>query len=91
MEAKHGGKFMNGFFWGMVFGALLFFLFGTKRGRKILKNLSEEGIDVFENLENMESQDEYEDDVEESPRENGINHKQESTQTKRFFKGIKKR
>ncbi len=43
--------FTTGFFWGIVFGAIGVFLFGTKKGNKLKKYLSEHGEKVFEEFE----------------------------------------
>ena len=43
-SGQGGGKFINGFLLGALIGAGVVFLLGTKKGKKLLKNLSEDGI-----------------------------------------------
>lgn len=64
-EASHA-KFGNGFMWGMAVGALLVLLFTTKKGRKILKVLSEEGFEKMKHWEGkIEDLDLSDDEIEE--------------------------
>ena len=59
---NQGGKFINGFLLGALIGAGAVFLLGTKNGKKILKNLSEDGIgnitDILEQAGELEEDDE---------------------------------
>lgn len=51
-NATHqGGGFFNGFMWGLFVGGLAVFLLGTKKGRKLLKLISEEGLEGLAELE----------------------------------------
>lgn len=54
----HDNRFFNGFIIGLILGAAVVFLFGTKRGKKILKTISEEGLEnitkVLEEIEDEE-------------------------------------
>ena len=45
---KHGKNGGSAFFWGLIVGALLASLLTTKKGRQILKDLIELGIEMFE-------------------------------------------
>lgn len=45
---NHGGGFINGFLWGAIIGALVVFLLGTKKGKNILKLISEESLELSE-------------------------------------------
>lgn len=45
--------FMSGFILGVIVGAVGIFLLGTKRGKKLLKILSEEGIEGMSELEEL--------------------------------------
>lgn len=57
-----GNRFFDGFLWGLIIGGGLVFLFGTKRGKRIIKMISEEG---FENIsELLENQIDKEEDLE---------------------------
>lgn len=91
-ENKSGG---NAFMWGLIIGGLLVYLLTTKRGKKILQQLSEVGLEVLENISSVEDTDEYVDeDIDEVPDENteatSANGNGDS-QPRRFFKGVKKR
>lgn len=44
MNNQNGGRFMDGFILGLVVGGGAVFLFGTEKGKKILKALNEEGV-----------------------------------------------
>jgi hypothetical protein len=64
-EESHA-KFGNGFVWGMAVGALLVLLFTTKKGRRILKVLSEEGFEKMKHWEGkIEELDLSDDEIEE--------------------------
>ena len=43
----------SGFLFGVLIGVLLTLLFTTKKGRKILKTITDEGIDKITNLEDL--------------------------------------
>lgn len=63
-----GSKFLTGFMWGAIIGGGLAFLLGTKKGKKILKAISEEGFGLSELL-NQEKGLEDEEDEEIVPEE----------------------
>ncbi len=91
---EHRKSSSNAFLWGMIIGGIIVYLFTTKRGKRILKQLSEMGFETLENISEFEGADEYTneetDEVEENQEElheNGNGH----SPRKRFFKGIKKR
>jgi hypothetical protein len=48
----HGGP--NGFIMGALLGGALVYLVGTPKGRRILKEVSENGIEFLENIESIE-------------------------------------
>lgn len=48
-----GGKFFNGLVVGLVIGAALMFLLSTKKGKKILKMLTEEGLEGVSGIEEL--------------------------------------
>jgi gas vesicle protein len=41
-------KLFTGFFFGVIFGLLAVFLFGTKQGKKVSKKLTKQGMDRVE-------------------------------------------
>lgn len=45
-----GGKFLDGFFWGAVLGGGAAYVLSTKKGRDIVKELIQEGVNVLENM-----------------------------------------
>lgn len=47
---KSGGNFFSGFLLGTLVGAGLVFLFGTEKGKKVLKAISEEGAENISNI-----------------------------------------
>lgn len=49
--SQQSGGFMNGFLLGIIVGGAVIFLFVTKKGRKLLKVLTEEGFDGISQLE----------------------------------------
>ena len=50
---QHHSGFMAGFVIGVVVGAVIIFLIATKKGKKILKLLSEEGLEGVAELEEL--------------------------------------
>ncbi|PIP74276.1 MAG: hypothetical protein CO135_03930 [Candidatus Levybacteria bacterium CG_4_9_14_3_um_filter_35_16] len=94
-NSSHNNRSFNGFLIGLIFGAVIVFLFATKRGKKILKLISEEGLDnitnVLENMEDEEMMDQdFVEDGPESKKSNGESKLQEATaetrKQHRFFK-----
>ena len=91
----NNGRFSNGFLLGLVIGGGAVFLLGTKTGKKLLKEFSENGIEgINELLEEVEV-GEYEDEkeVETTPshqeEESQIAEdkpEEKKTEKKRFFK-----
>lgn len=89
MNNHNGPGFMAGFMWGIILGGGAAFLLGTKRGKNILKALSEGGLELSEFLEEIEEEPE-EKTQEYNPETNG--NKSEKTSTvRRFFRGIPKK
>lgn len=88
-----GGGFMNGFFLGVIVGAAIVFLLATKKGKQILKTLTENGFEGMSELTDMLEEDE--EAVEEGYTQNGeapVAESQVATRKpiKRFFHGIRK-
>jgi gas vesicle protein len=61
-EHHKGGGLSTGFLLGVVVGVIITLLLTTKRGKKILKMITDEGISKISNLEDMVGDmiDEYE-------------------------------
>lgn len=64
MSHKGGSGFGNGLIVGMIFGAILVLLFTTKKGRKILRLLSEEGFEKVKDWEHILDELELDDNEE---------------------------
>jgi gas vesicle protein len=47
---KSSGNFFSGFIIGALVGAAIVFFLGTKKGKKLLRIISEEGMDNLNNL-----------------------------------------
>lgn len=97
-------RFFDGFLLGVIIGSLAVYLFGTKSGKKLVKVLSEQGLegisDLMENqeLENMEEEFEDEspeviEEIKNKARAEKVNlgnepHIAEKAPKKRFFKRL---
>lgn len=46
----NSNKFLDGFLWGLLIGGTAVFLFGTKKGNKILKTITQEGTQGLNNV-----------------------------------------
>ena len=53
MENKKGSNFGNGFLLGALVGGAIVFAVGTKKGRRILKALTEEGIEGVSEINDL--------------------------------------
>lgn len=47
---NNNSKFRDGFLLGAVLGGILVFALGTEKGRKLVKVITEEGMDGFDNV-----------------------------------------
>lgn len=95
-NGKSGGNFLGGFLLGFLIGGLVVFLLGTKKGKKILKTISEEGLDnlsnILEKTDGAGDLDEvYEEEEEAMPKGQSITKESIGKKTKRFFKGVSRR
>lgn len=95
MENNRDSKFLTGFIWGAVIGAGIVFLLGTKKGKKLLKTISEEGISSLSDLLEQTEESEYDvsnnSNQEQEKKTNGeLNHeiKEENKKPsiRRFFR-----
>lgn len=50
---RNESNFVSGLFWGAALGTAAMFLFGTKKGRKFKKYLTEHGHNILEELEEI--------------------------------------
>ncbi|MCL4418888.1 hypothetical protein M1146_02165 [Patescibacteria group bacterium] len=81
MNNNSGNRFFDGFLWGAIIGGGLVFLLGTKKGKKLLKTVTEEGVEglseILEAQMNDGLSDEEEEDSEDEEME--TNSAEEST------------
>lgn len=99
-KEKHHGP--NGFVMGALLGGALVYLVGTPKGRRILKEISEHGIEFLEKVESIEDLanlewDDLEQDDEYFVEDKPIRASSASTpsvrrsaSSRRFFRGVKK-
>jgi gas vesicle protein len=92
---KSGNNFLGGFLLGVLVGAVIVFLLATKKGKKILKAISDDGLDnisgILEKVNKTTGLDEMYDEEEPVPQRRIIAVKEvveERPKTRRFFKGI---
>src|SRR5579859_1325299 len=94
-------NFMNGFVTGALLGGGLVFLFGTKTGKKLLKIISEEGLENMSSLSEL-LEDKFADGmtVEEEGEVIGTTDEKDDepssvgkiqSSAKHFFRGVKKK
>lgn len=97
-SSGQAGKFFNGFLLGLLVGGAVVFLLGTKKGKKLLKAISEEGIDsisdILEEAERTEDLDEVSTDAPSTSlramagKSEGQRKNFEKPKARRFFRGI---
>lgn len=65
-DNNHGGV-GNGFLWGLIVGGAVVFLLGTKKGKKLLKSITEEGLEGIGDIADLIGDDaeSYEEEEEE--------------------------
>ena len=96
MNEKHGS---NGFLMGLLIGSAVGALVSSKKGRKILKDLADYGLEYVGNTINLEdietilNEDEEEMMSGELTTEEGVvaDEKPSTSIKKRLFKGIRKK
>ncbi len=97
---QNNNKFINGFLLGALIGAGVVFLFGTKKGKRLLKTISEEGLGNFSKIldeANVSEEINENKEIKEILPEKDIAVEQTSTfeeerpRARRFFKGIARR
>lgn len=90
-NSNSGSKFINGFLLGALIGAGVVFLLGTKKGKKLLKAISEEGLGNISNILEEEKVDDIDDLDEDKEVEKVIPSEEVRPKVRRFFRGIAKR
>ncbi len=93
---RSGSNFFGGFLLGFLIGGLAVFLLGTKKGKKILKTISEEGLDNLSNIlekagEAGNLDEVYEEEEEAAPEKQASVKENIGGKPKRFFKGVARR
>ena len=91
-----GNNFFGGFLLGLLVGGFLVFVLGTKKGKRLLKVISEEGLDnisnILEEADKTEDLDEVNEEEEEIAPKRKVIIKERSVEEKakprRFFRGI---
>lgn len=101
-DTNHNG---SSFLFGALIGGGIVFLLGTKKGKQLLKVITEEGLDGIANIGDIveDVEDEYEDQgiIENNPVVEEVKKteqvvkeeliEQKPTGVKRFFKGTRKK
>ena len=93
MENKHdhnGSGFMNGLLLGVIIGAALVFFLGTKKGKKLLQAITDEGFEGMGELKALLTEDmdveEEEASVEMPVHPDMSDETRPTSKVKRFFK-----
>lgn len=98
---KKGGHFFNGFFWGAMIGGGVAYLLSTKKGRNLLGELVQDGINMLDTattpdgIEIASEPETYEEIIEEPaiqepPKSSPSEFKKEAPR-KRFFRKVVKK
>ncbi len=94
---RQENRFFNGFIVGLVVGAVIVFLFGTEKGKKVLKTISDEGLEKLSDLieeseldEDILEEVEPVDEVVEEPEIKSEEKDEKKSTKKRFFRRVKK-
>lgn len=97
MDRHNEGRFMNGFVLGLLVGGGLMLLLTTRKGRMLLKELSENGLDIIDSLGDVKDSEQYEDDNPSQQAATGRNDENNGGSSgvkslgRRFFKNVKKK
>jgi gas vesicle protein len=96
-NGKSNNNFLSGFLLGALIGGAIVFLLGTEKGKKILKAISDEGLDNLSDIlekadkaTNLDEVFEEEEEQEISPKTELIEKESsdDRRKPKRFFRGI---
>ena len=101
-NSNSNNNFFSGFLLGVLVGAAVVFLFGTKKGKKIWEAISEKGVDNISNLlKEADKEIEVADEIEEeqnTPRSTPVRQASSAPlsgasapKVRRFFRGISRR
>lgn len=103
MNNNHGNSgngFSTGLILGIIIGAAAVFLFGTKRGKRLFKVITEEGLEGISDIGDL-IEDMKEENEEIVPETNGnlksVDHSTSDSEhvahksSRRFFKGLRKK
>jgi gas vesicle protein len=96
---QNNGKFFSGFLIGFIVGAAVVFFLGTKKGKRLLKTISEKGINNISNLlEKADKAEDMDEILEEKKPKKDFTSKrefavkeiatEEKPKARRFFRGI---
>ena len=97
------GNFFNGFLLGLLVGGFIVFLLGTKKGKRILKEISENGLDNISDALNKKEEspivEKVTKKVNKIPRDEYVQERKfavsenidERPKARRFFRGISRR
>ena len=91
------GGGMNGFFLGLLMGAGLTLLFTTKKGKRIVKTLTEEGLEDLSKLQDIidtlkdEEVTPFDVKEESAPKITETESEVTKPSSRRFFKGTRKK
>lgn len=92
VHKKHGNGFMAGFLFGFLVGAAVVFLFATKKGKKIMAIVMNEGMNKVSRIEEAMGDymgDEYDEEMEvesASVPDEEVSIKKASRPLRRFFR-----
>lgn len=90
---QHHNGFGSGFIFGFIVGAAVIFFLFTKRGKQLLKIISEEGLEGIAEFKGLLEMDEEEEDIPSSPPSRTYVRAERTVQevgktAKRFFRGV---
>ena len=103
-DKQHGGNFVNGFMWGAAVGGSVSFILSHKKGRELLKGISENGVEALRGVFDPDNIDEIKREFKDHiGREEHYDYQERGQYApptpsarsyapkKRIFKGVKKK
>ena len=100
-DKQHGGNFVNGFMWGAIVGGGVSWIATHKKGRELVVDISENGIEALRGILHPENIQQFKDEL--RMRVNKDNFEKQArgyyeheerpriVPRKRIFKGVKKK